>query len=293
MKKNEMPEYSAYIITEYYNNNIQPFLNSFSKDCLWLGPATGQMIRTKNALVEAFSHENNNLTFAMENLQVIPIFVNTTAIDVVLTFKITTYYPNGEADVFNQRIELLWSGKKIKDEQGHQETVYLIDVCHISNEFPYDERDTIYPNHFNELDISKMYAGKPNMCKFALKGLYNSFFYLSGDTIIWMESKGLHTIIKTTDRVYESGEKLSVITKKYPDDICRVHSCYAVNPIYVSQIGRFFVEMQDGKRMNIPEKKYTKTRDEINRRIDVHNQRLAKLNETEPPKPAAKKRRTK
>lgn len=267
MTRSELPEYTAYIITEYYKNNIQPFLEAFSPNCLWIGPAEGQMIRTKEALLAAFAKEDNQLTFAVQNLQVIPIPVNATSIDVILTFTVISYYPDGETTVFQQRVELLWAQESITDVTGDTAKDYFIKVCHISNEFPYDTRDTIYPNHFTELDIAKIYAGRISLCKFALKGLYNSYFYLSKDTIMWMESKGTHTLIHTIDRVYESVETLTSIVEKYPDALCRIHSCYAVNPIFVSRIGRFYVLMDDEKRMSIPEKKYTKTRDEINRRI--------------------------
>lgn len=267
MTRTELPEYSAYIITEYYKNNIQPFLDSFSKNCLWIGPAEGQIIRTKKTLLDTFSKENNQLTFAMQNLQVIPIPINATSMDVILTYTVISYYPDGATTVFQQRNELLWAEETLRDADGNSSKTYTLRVCHISNEFPYDTRDTIYPNHFTELDIAKLYTGKVNMCKSALKGLHNSYFYLSADTIMWLESKGIHTLIHTVDKVYEAAEKISNVVKQYSDTLCQVHASYAINPQYVASIGRFFVELDNGKRINIPEKKYTKTRDEINRRI--------------------------
>lgn len=271
MTKNELPDYSAYIITEYYKNNIQPFLNAFSEKCLWIGPAQGQMIRTKEKLLAAFSQENHQLSFKMQNLQIIPVSAGNSALDVVLHFTIITYYPNGEAITFQQRLELLWVEESSKDADGNTVKEYFIRVCHISNEYPYDERDSIYPNHFDELDIAKIYIVKTKMSKFALKGLYGSYFYLSGDTIMWLESKGAHSLIHTRNKVYEALETVTSVADKYPDTLCKIHASYAVNPAYISEIGRFYVCMDDGKRLNIPEKKYTQTRDELNRRIERLN----------------------
>ena len=203
----------------------------------------------------------------MQNLQVIPVPINATCLDVILTFAITTYYPNGETIVFQQRGELLWVEEKCRDAAGNVTKDYFIRVCHISNEYPYDARDRIYPNHFTELDIAKLFNGTVNLNSLPLKGVNNSYFYLSGNTIIWLSTKGIHTLVHTAGKVYESTEPIAAIVEKYPDSLCRVHASFAINPMYVSEIGRFYVQMTDGTKVRIPEKKYTKTRDEINRRI--------------------------
>lgn len=264
MNRNELSDYSAYIITEYYKNNTEPFLNSFSEKCLWIGPAQGQIIQTKEALLSAFKLENNQLTFDVQNLHIIPIPVNSTSMDVVLTYTVISYYPNGEIITCQQRTELLWVEENITDSDGNTKKDYQLLVCHISNEIPYDSRDTIYPNHFTELNAAKIYAGKMDQCKFSIKGLHNSYFYLSANTIMWIESKGRHTLIHTTNNIYESTEKISAILEKCSDILYRIHVSYAINPAFVSEIGRFYVQMDDGSKLSIPEKKYTATRDKLN-----------------------------
>lgn len=268
MMKNELPDHSAYIITEYYKNNIRPFLNAFSEKGLWIGPAQGQMIHTRQKLLAAFSQEDNRLTFGLHDLHVIPIPAGTNSFDVVLTYTVITYYPDGEKIVFHQRTELLWVEENVKDTAGSTVKDYFIRVCHVSNEYPYDDRDTIYPNHFEQLEIAKIYTVKTKMSKFALKGLYGSYFYLSGDSIMWLESSGAHCLIHTRYKVYETLEPLAAVAEKYRDSLCRIHASYAVNPAYVAEIGRFYVCLDDGKRLNIPEKKYTQTRDELQKRIE-------------------------
>lgn len=242
-------------------------MNAFSDTCLWIGPAQGQMIYSKKKLFETFSQENNELTFEMQNLHIIPISAGPQSLDVLLTYTIITYYPNGVSNIFQQRLELLWVEEKVKDKNGQTGKDYFIRLCHISNEFPYDSRDTIYPNHFHELDIAKIYTKKSKMSKTAIKGLYNSYFYLSDYTIMWLESNGSHSLIHTKDKVYESTENITAIANKFPDTLLKIHASYVINPAYVLEIGRFYVIMADGKQLNIPEKKYTKTRDEIHRRM--------------------------
>lgn len=84
---------------------------------------------------------------------------------------------------------------------------------------------------------------------------------------MWVESKGKHSLIHTTDKVYEALESVAVVAGKYADSLCRIHASYAVNPAYVAELERFHVRLDDGTRLNIPEKKYTKVKNEINRML--------------------------
>lgn len=40
---------SGEILTQYYDNNITPFLDACHEDVLWIGPAEKQVIRTKKS----------------------------------------------------------------------------------------------------------------------------------------------------------------------------------------------------------------------------------------------------
>ena len=68
MQIQELADYTAQILLEYYENKIQPFLDACDEDILWIGPAVGQVIRTKEALVAAFAAEKHELRFAVHNL---------------------------------------------------------------------------------------------------------------------------------------------------------------------------------------------------------------------------------
>ena len=68
MQIQELADYTAQILLDYYENRIQPFLDACDEDVLWIGPAVGQVIRTKKALVAAFAAEKHELRFAVHNL---------------------------------------------------------------------------------------------------------------------------------------------------------------------------------------------------------------------------------
>ncbi len=266
MEKTKLPEYSVYIITEYYKNNIRPFLNSFSEKCICIGPAEKQMIHSRKALVAALARENGPAGCSIQDIRSIPIPVDRTSMDVILTYTVATRRPDGKTLLFQQRAELLWAEECKRDGTGQEERDYLIRVCHISNAYPCSAQNTISPDYPPGMDMAKLYPGRARRHKYALKGLYNSFFYLSNNAIMWMSSKYGNTIIHTADRTYESTESLSTVVEKYPN-LCRIHNSHAINPMYLSEIGRFYARMDDGTKLPIPEKKYTKTREEINRRI--------------------------
>lgn len=267
MNRNELPEYSVYMIMESCKNNLQPYIDAFMEKCIWIGPSHAPIIRSKKELIALFEGEVPRLTYSVQNLQVIPVPINATSLNVVLTYLSFLYYPNGETITFRQRQELLWVERKVKDDEGNTKKEYAVRFCHISNETPYDKRDMIYPNHFIEMDVKQLYASELNSTKVSLKGVEGSYFFLSGNSVMWMESWGIHTIIHTVDKVYESTEKLANVADKYADTLCKVHASFVVNPLYVAEIGRFYVKLQDGTRISIPEKKYTAVRDEIKRRL--------------------------
>lgn len=68
MQIQKLADYTAQILLDYYENRIQPFLDACDEDVLWIGPAVGQVIRTKEALVAAFAAEKHELRFAVHNL---------------------------------------------------------------------------------------------------------------------------------------------------------------------------------------------------------------------------------
>ena len=62
---------TAELLNLYYNNEIEPFLNSCHEDVLWIGPADRQVIRGRKNLVDAFHAEKHELKFSLNNLTVL------------------------------------------------------------------------------------------------------------------------------------------------------------------------------------------------------------------------------
>ncbi len=247
MTVNEITALTVNLLIHYYENDIQPFLDHCHKDILWLGPAKKQVIRTKAALVEAFQREKQLLKFKVYDLTAMPLYICSNCTEVLLTFIVDTFWPDGKTNRVYQRIDFTWEIKK---------DLARIRVCNISDPIDYDDRDDIYPVHYLEThDHMTLY--KESSEKLFFKGTNRSILYTNAEQILYMESIGNHTNIHVISQIFECTERLSAIDQRLPDKFLRCHSCYLVNPLYVQSIERFALTMADGKKIPVPEKKYT------------------------------------
>lgn len=257
MTSNDLIYKSIHIITEYYNNNLQPYFDNLSEDVLWIGPALGQEIRGREKVISAFSAEVHELTFTMGAIRAICITPTKTSHEVILQYEIYTHYPDGNTDLHNQRLQYSWHQKKAHTKIG-SDSPWKISVLHISNAWPYDNKDTIYPIHYNRLGLPIRFLEKPehfitvtatdmNIHRIPI----NSLLYI--ETIKRTAKLRIHT---TTDTIIVNGT-LSDFEKTYSDLLLRIHAGFLINPNCVSKIERFAVTLSNGTKLPVPEKKYT------------------------------------
>lgn len=81
-------------------------------DVLWLGPNDSQKIQSKKSLVDTFSKENHNLTFATMDMKAECIYQTKTHCEILLTYLVDTFYPDDNIIRCSQRV--LFLGKKQK-----------------------------------------------------------------------------------------------------------------------------------------------------------------------------------
>ena len=248
MKYDVLETRSADILTKCYNNEIESFLDACHKDVLWIGPAEKQGIRTKKALVEAFSMEKHKLEFVLSDLNVFSVGLTKDSCEVMMFFTVDTIWPDSSVGRFDQRIQLAWVSDNGEDK---------IKLCHISNVIVYDERDRIYPVHYGEMYKEPVLAGEKRAKKVIINGVDKSLIYLDWSWIACVESSGSHCIIYTIDGTFESVQSLRVLEKRYNDMFVRCHETYLVNPEYVSRISRYRLELTNGRVIPISEKNYT------------------------------------
>ena len=253
---------TAELILRYYKNEPMPFLEHFDDESLWYGPAEGQFIKGREAMIEIWSKEEHDLTFTVGDMKVESISSHSSSCNVMLSYPVVTHYPDGHDISVNQRLLLCWGERSITDENGKQIKEPRILVCHISNPHAKHDEDVIYPTHFGQV-----YSGQ-NIMPYKGERLHfhgadrSDYFYLS-DSIIWIETAagGMHSILHTAKESVEVLDKVIDLAERYPHLFLRCHQSYLVNPNYIRNICRFRVTLTNGVSLPIPEKKYTAFRD--------------------------------
>lgn len=258
MIKNEIMELSYNIVSEYYNNDLELFFEFIDEDILWFGPANKQILRTKKALVEAWSKETSDLKFTMGNVTEYFVPLNTKCCCVILTFPVYTHYPDGVTHLHNQRIDLTWFERKIKCENGETIVAPRMAKIHISNGYDLDDQDFIYAVHSKDINTNQtvITPGKRIFFKAKDGQICN---YLS-DSILWIEKSdhGKHSVIHLITEDIYSNKNTDYFTENYPDVFLQPHKSYLVNPSHIKNICRFNLTLDNGVKLSIPEKKYTK-----------------------------------
>lgn len=261
MNISNITDISIHIITEYYKNNLAPFFESIDQDILWIGPAERQWLQGRDTIIQAFSAEHHPLSFTMSNITVSSVPCGRQGCEVILTYLIYTHYPSGSHTVHDQRLHYTWRETKVVDEHGQKQTVPKIAVIHISNAFPYDDRDNIYPIHYEEIDV----PGIPDPvtgARISISGLNRNQHYLLVNTIPYIRTNAEQgcTVIHTLSEDIPTTESLSSLEKRCNDHFLRVHASYLINPLFVRSIRRFAITLSDGTEIPVPNRKYAQVK---------------------------------
>lgn len=266
MNHHTIAELTAELILRYYENDPCPFLEHFDEDSLWYGPAEGQFIKGRKAMIDIWNRDEHNLTFTVGDMKVESNSAAPSSCNVMLSYPLVTHYPDGEDISVNQRLLLCWGDRSVKDENGRRTKQPRILVCHISNPHAKHEDDLVYLKRFRQVYSQRgIMPHKSERLHF--RGADRSdYFYLS-DNIHYIETNegGMHSILHTADENVEILDRVNDLAKAHPHLFLRCHQSYLVNPNYIRNISRFKLRLTSGVVLPIPEKKYTAFRDQVTR----------------------------
>ena len=102
------------IVQRYYKNEIQPFLDHVDEKVLWYGPAKGQFLSGKQALLDAWAGERHSLSFSLGNVRLDHISSHNSYCEVMMSFPVTTHYPDGGSITMDQIIHITWCERKTR-----------------------------------------------------------------------------------------------------------------------------------------------------------------------------------
>lgn len=255
MKKKEMVDLTNEIVTRYYDNDIQPFLDHVDEKALWYGPAKGQFLCGRQAILNAWSNENHSLSFSLGNVRLDHISTHDSYCEVMMSVPVTTHYPDGNSITMNQIVHITWCERTIANSS---KKVPRMLVIHISDLYHKHEADNIYPTHFTEIYKGHLPVVDTGT-RLHFSGMNSSDLYLLSDSIVWVESitYGRHSILHTTEGDYPVSASTSTLLEEHPDFLMRCHKCFLINPKHIISIDRFNVTLINNTKLPIPEKKYT------------------------------------
>ena len=259
MNSKAISRLSADIILAYYDNNVDPFLDNVDEDVLWYGPAEGQFIRGRQAMIDAWAAEGQPLSFSVRNIGTTSVSRGTSLTVVVVTYCVITHYPSGNDIPIDQRITFTWCERYSRDERGKRISTPRILVCDITNPHPKSEEDQIYPVHFEQV-YSNFTAAPALGERLRFRGMGNNEYFILASMVVWGEScgNGQRSILHLLDgKTVEVTVSIREITAEHPDLFLRCHRSYLVNPLHVTCVDRFSVTMRDGAKLPVPEKSYT------------------------------------
>lgn len=263
MNQQQIADLSAELIIKYYDNDYMSFLEAMDDDALWYGPAEGQFIHGRENMIEVWNSEEHNLRFTLGNMEVMHISAHPSFCDVMLSYLVTTHYPDHHDITLLQRLQMTWCERTVEHEDGSKEKVHRILLCHISNPHTKHDDDTIYPKNFHEI----YHGGKLHHLsgkRLHFHGIDRSDYFFLADTIIRIEAAhgGRHSVLHTEDGITaEVLATISKLEKQYGHLFLRCHQSFLVNPEYIENISKFKVRLSDGTELPIPEKKYTAFRE--------------------------------
>ncbi|MDO4562854.1 MAG: LytTR family DNA-binding domain-containing protein [Clostridia bacterium] len=265
MNCNELCELSIYIIKEYYKNNLEPFFKHMGDNVLWIGPAENHWIYGKENMLKAWDEERHDLTFSMSDISAVFVKTGNRSCEVVLRYKVYTYYPSGAVHLHRQRMHYTWVEHSASDGNGGRKKHFRVAMLHISNAVQMDEKDNIYPVHYENV-APRTEQLEVSAARIHIQGEDNSIYYLLPSSVIWVENyiKPNRCIIHTKEGAIMAMCSVSALKKEYSEHFLRAHSGYLINPIHARRLERFKLTMSDGEVIPIPEKKYTKFKKALN-----------------------------
>ena len=259
MDRKKVTKLSVNLLLRYYDNDLSLFMECLDEEVLWYGPAEGQFLQGKKALVKAWGSENNPLTFTVNDLRSTTASVNSSMCIVVLSFSVVTHYPSGNDLAINQRIALTWCERSVADKNGKRIRQPRILLCDVTNPHPKSSEDVIYPVHFEQVDSGVVKVRKRGQ-RLHFTGPGSAEYYLFSDSVMWGSScaRGRRSELYLTDgSAVEVTMSVRDIVSAYPELFLRCHSSHFVNPAYVKGIRRFAVIMMGNTELPVPEKSYT------------------------------------
>lgn len=254
-------KYAAHLITEFYKGNLEPYFEALDDNVVWCGALDKQFIHGKDNVLKAFDENPQDIKYSVGPVYTETIPHGQKQCDTLSFFERYAYYPDGSVILWHTCFHLSWVKKD----------VWKMSVITLSPKAERYERDRIYQSHpLSQLTLN--IAAAEQYERIIFKERYTgNLLYLSPISIEYIEGDGHHSTIHYGNSSCVVTESLKSIIKKTGNVLLQCHSGYIVNPYNVQELGRFFITLNCGIVIPIPEKKYTAVRQRLNTMLKRRN----------------------
>lgn len=254
MTNDQLIQITKNIFNQSYNGNLQPWFSLLDENTIYIGNGDPILVGA-NTIKQHFKnyHGLNHSTILEDTYYTQTIDQNT--ISVYGQFIIGIEQNN---HTVISRFTILYNIQNEQLKIIHQQNSYE----YLKNTYNQRPRTVEFNSEALHL-IQQLLNEKNEQNKLIIKSGKQQTHIIHPGTIMYIQSYGKTTIFHCIDRIITGNYMIKQIKEKLPPYFYQNHRSFIVNTKYISNIQRFEIEMIDGTKLPIPEKSYTKIREDI------------------------------
>lgn len=261
----DLPALAERVIVAYYSKDYEPLLSRVTDDCVFIG--AGNMTFFSGDELRTALPEDDSPAMILRNSHFQLVGdrdPGATRAVVMGTYHVYTGPRETSIIAAKQRVTVC-----CVLEDGRWKAYHI----HTSNEWNELVDDEVFPvktstetyRYVRSILRTGRKAGLlPSRIELESSG---SQRYVDPDDVLYVEADGKHCIIHCAKETVAFNALLSDVESQLPGTFLRTHRSYLVNTAHVIGMRRFALDLSDGTRLPIPERRYDEIRREIALRV--------------------------
>lgn len=275
MKDRDLIRNSMRILTEHYQNSDCLLKSCCTPDFVWVNAHKNSGRNTQTEKKKSVQQKETGIPrYSLRNIRLIACRKSRLVSVVILQYRKDIWRKGSHADTKLEQMQLVWirpSASQAPCPAEKKWKVFLINITNLSAQS--DENPSKIPESsdvntsFRNAPFTPVQPGNlsvnesgrepalPHSLQIHVHG--HGIRLLDPPSVIWIESNGIHSLIHTTLENIHASESVHTLEERCRPFLFRPHSSYLINPAYIVAIRRFEIELTDGARIPVPQRKYT------------------------------------
>lgn len=254
-----------FICRHYVTRELDFVLSCVDEHVMWIGPLEHQFVVGRDKMREILSAEQE-------------FFFNIVSSELEIVAKDDNFC------IVAGRIEICTdetSGYILKCKQRwtfvykRAEERPLITHLHVSESWDVLDKDEIFPFRAAKQTYQYMQQLLQNKIgdfeKLTVYDTRRRLHFIMEQEIIYVEAYNMSCCLYCINGKISIGQSISVFQKSLSNKFIRIHRSYLVNVDYIIGLERFAVQLCEGIKLPIPEKKYVRIREQIQKILYLYS----------------------